>query len=98
MAPPTAKVSVTAPGPKPEFVVEHTPEEPVSPHLESAQRAGDIETFDGTLDFNAAAHDAAKADGLEAQEEVELMPQDLVVGGIAPTQYARRTYGELPEH
>jgi len=97
MAPPTAKVSVTAPGPKPEFVVEHTPEEPVSPHLESAQRAGDIETFDGTLDFNAAAHDAAKADGLEVQEEVELKPQDLVVEGLAATQYESGMFGAPPE-
>src|SRR5213080_5594938 len=97
MAPPTAKVSVTAPGPKPEFVVEHTPEEPVSPHLESAQRAGDIETFDGTLDFNAVAHSAAKADGLEVQEEVELKPQDLVVEGLAATQYESGMFGAPPE-
>src|SRR5207245_2777289 len=84
MAPPTAKVSVTAPG-------------PVSPRPQSAQRAGDIETFDGTLDFNAAAHDAAKADGLEVQEEVELKPQDLVVEGLAATQYESGMFGAPPE-
>src|SRR5437899_5793355 len=55
MAPPTAKVSVTAPGPKPEFVVEHTPEEPVAPHLQAAQRARDIGTSPGTVGFHAAA-------------------------------------------
>ena len=93
----TAKLSVTAPGPKPEFVVEHTSEEPVSPHLESAQPAGDIETFDGTLDFNAAAHDAAKAEGLEVQEEVKLKPQDLVVEGLAATQYESGTFAAPPE-
>src|SRR5207244_4393796 len=47
----------------------------------------DIETFDGTIDCNAVAHDAAKADGIEVQEEMELKPQDLVVEGLAHTQY-----------
>ncbi|HEY6159434.1 MAG TPA: tetratricopeptide repeat protein [Gemmatimonadales bacterium] len=53
----------------------------------SAPPAGEIETYDGTLDFNTVAHDAAKAEGLEVQEEVELKPQDLVVEGLAHTQY-----------
>src|SRR3989441_281216 len=73
--------------PRPEFVVEHTPEEPPAPQLEVTPRTGDIETFDGTLDFDAVAHDAAKADGLEVQEEVALKPQQLEVEGLAATQY-----------
>ena len=56
----------------------------------------DIETFDGTLDFNAVAHDAAKAAGLEVQEEVELKPQDLVVEGLAHTQYESGTFAPPP--
>jgi tetratricopeptide (TPR) repeat protein len=82
----------TAPMPRPEFVVEHTAEEPVTPQLEVKPQAGDIETFDGTLDFDAVAHDAAKAEGLEVQEEVALKPQELEVEGLAATQYESGTF------
>jgi len=70
-----------------DLVIEHAPEGPTSPRLDVKGAPTDIETFDGTLDFNAVAHNAAKADGIEVQEEVELKPQDLVVEGLAHTQY-----------
>jgi tetratricopeptide (TPR) repeat protein len=75
------------PPPQPDFVVEHVSEAPAPPVLEPSAAPSDIETFDGTLDFNALAHDAARADGLEVQEEVELKPQDLTVEGLARSQY-----------
>ena len=75
------------PHPQRDLVIEHAPEEPTSPSLDVRGTPADIETFDGTLDFNAVAHSAAKADGIEVQEEVELKPQDLVVEGLAHTQY-----------
>src|SRR5207248_8863597 len=74
------------------LVIEHASEEPTSPKLAVKGAPADIETFDGTLDFNAVAHDAAKADGIEVQEEVELKPQDLVVEGLAHTQYESGTF------
>ncbi len=75
--------------PRRDFVVEHESETRVADAVprKSAPPPGEIETYDGTLDFNSVAHDAAKADGLEVQEEVELKPQDLVVEGLAHTQY-----------
>ena len=77
------------PPPRRDFVVEHESESRVADAVptKSAPPAGEIETYDGTLDFNSVAHDAAKAEGLEVQEEVELKPQDLVVEGLAHTQY-----------
>jgi tetratricopeptide (TPR) repeat protein len=77
------------PPPRRDFVVEHESETRVAKDLPTtaASRPGEIETFDGTLDFNSVAHDAAKAEGLEVQEEVELKPQDLVVEGLARTQF-----------
>jgi len=75
--------------PRRDFVVEHESEATVADAVpvKSAPPQGEIETYDGTLDFNSVAHDAAKADGLEVQEEVELKAQDLVVEGLAHTQY-----------
>ena len=72
---------------QPDFVIEHASDGPTSPTLDVKGAPADIETFDGTIDFNAAARDAAKADGIEVQEEVQLTPQDLVVEGLAHTQY-----------
>jgi len=79
-----------------DLVIEHAPEEPTSPRLDVKGTPADIETFDGTLDFNAVAHSAAKADGIEVQEEVELKPQDLVVEGLAHTQYETGFFGTPP--
>ena len=75
--------------PRRDFVVEHESEARVADAVptKSAPPPGEIETYDGTLDFNSVAHDAAKAEGLEVTEEVELKPQDLVVEGLAHTQY-----------
>ncbi|HET7296766.1 MAG TPA: tetratricopeptide repeat protein, partial [Gemmatimonadales bacterium] len=85
----------------PALVVEHVSEGPPAPVLDVKAAPSDIETFDGTLDFNAVAHDAARADGLEVQEEVELKPQDLVVEGLARSpfdsgQFPRPAEAEAP--
>src|SRR5204863_9944214 len=79
------------------LVIDHASEEPTSPKLDVKGAPADIETFDGTLDFNAVAHSAAKADGIEVQEEVELKPQDLVVEGLAHTQYESGIFGTPSE-
>ena len=84
---PGLRDAATAAMPKADFVVEHTSVQPVTPAAAAPARTGDLETFDGTLDFNAVAHDAAKAEGLEVQEEVMLRPSDVVVEGLARTQY-----------
>src|SRR5205807_4009667 len=86
--PPPAPHPPPAP-PRRDFVVEHESEARVADAVptKSAPPPGEIETYDGTLDFNSVAHDAAKAEGLEVTEEVELKPQDLVVEGLAHTQY-----------
>ena len=84
------------PPPHQDLVIEHAPEEPTSPTLDVKGAPADIETFDGTLDFNAVAHSAAKADGIEVQEEVELKPQDLVVEGLAHTQYESGIFATPP--
>ena len=80
----------TAPLATPDFVVEHTDaSEPVTP-VAASTPSPDVETFDGALDFNAAAHSAAKAEGLEVQEDVELNSQQIEqvdVIGLARTQY-----------
>ncbi len=77
---------------KPDFVVEHTSAEPVAPAIEAARPSAELETFDGTVDFDAVAHDAAKAEGLEVQEDVVLEPQRLEVEGLARTQYESGTF------
>ena len=85
------------PQPRRDLGIEHVSEEPTSPSLDVKGAPVGIETFDGTLDFNAVAHSAAKADGIEVQEEVELKPQDLVVEGLAQTQYETGMFGAPPD-
>jgi tetratricopeptide (TPR) repeat protein len=85
------------PKPSRDLVIEHASEEPTSPTLDVKGTPADIETFDGTLDFNAVAHSAAKADGIEVQEEVELKPQDLVVEGLALTQFESGIFATPPQ-
>src|SRR2546429_8535072 len=77
------------PPPRRDFVVEHESEARVADVVpaKAAPPSGEIETYDGTLDFNSVAHDAAKAEGLEVQEEVAIKPQELEVEGLAATQY-----------
>src|SRR5439155_2681336 len=84
--------------PRRDFVVEHESETRVADAVprKSAPPPGEIETYDGTLDFNSVAHDAAKADGLEVAEEVELKPQDLVGEGLAHTQYESVPFEQPP--
>jgi len=90
-------VPETTSPPHSDLVIEHAPDEPASPTLDVRGTPADIETFDGTLDFNAVAHSAAKADGIEVQEEVELKPQDLVVEGLAHTQFEAGFIGTAPD-
>ncbi|PYO91012.1 MAG: hypothetical protein DMD66_00955 [Gemmatimonadetes bacterium] len=77
---------------KPDFAVEH--EEPESVELAKPSRPStggpDVENFDNPISFNPNAHAAAKADGLEVQEDVELNPQQIEqveIEGLARTQY-----------
>jgi tetratricopeptide (TPR) repeat protein len=49
-----------------------------------------VENTEDAISFNPGAHAAAKADGLEVQEEVELNPQEIEqveIEGLARTQY-----------
>ncbi|HYR98349.1 MAG TPA: tetratricopeptide repeat protein [Gemmatimonadales bacterium] len=85
------------PKPNRDLVIEHASEEPTSPRLDVKGTPADIETFDGTLDFNAVAHSAAKADGIEVQEEVVLKPQELVVEGLAHTQFESGIFAMPPD-
>ena len=76
-----------APRPRPDLLIEHHSEERTSTTLDARGTPKDLETFDGTMDLNAVGRDKARADGIEVQEEVELTPQDLVVEGLAHTQF-----------
>src|SRR2546426_7925384 len=67
----------TAPMAKPDLLVEHVSERPSAPDIAAAGTPQDIETFDGTIDIDAAAHSAARADGIEVQEEVVLEPREI---------------------
>jgi len=84
--------AATAPMKKPDFAVEHEEPEPVQ--LTKASRpstaAPEVENFENPISFNPNAHAAAKADGLEVQEDVELNPQQIEqveIEGLARTQY-----------
>jgi tetratricopeptide (TPR) repeat protein len=92
-----APVQAPPPPAPADFVVEHASEAPAGPALDVRGAPVDLETFDGTLDFNSVAHDAARADGLEVQQEVELKPQDLVVEGLAHSQYESGLFAPAPE-
>src|SRR5581483_7258305 len=70
-----------------DLVVEHVSEPAPGPSAGTAAGGGEIETFDGTIDFDIAAHAAAKAEGLEVQEDVELEPQPQRIEGLATTPY-----------
>ena len=76
---------------KPDFVVEHGSLAEAELPVAAPKPSNDIETFDGAIGFDAVAHDAAKAEGLEVQEDVVLKPQKLDVEGLAPTQYESGT-------
>jgi len=79
--------AATKPMAKPDFAVEH--EEPAATTL-SAAPSGEVENFENPISFNPNAHAAAKAEGLEVQEDVELNPQQIEqveIEGLARTQY-----------
>jgi tetratricopeptide (TPR) repeat protein len=89
MASPAAATAAMA---KPEFAVEHETPEPVvlrKPSRPSAA-APQVENFENPISFNPNAHAAAKAEGLEVQEDVELNSQQIEqveIEGLARTQY-----------
>jgi tetratricopeptide (TPR) repeat protein len=79
--------AATKPMTKPDFAVEH--EEREETKLASAP-SGDVENFENPISFNPNAHAAAKAEGLEVQEDVELNAQQIEqveIEGLARTQY-----------
>ena len=86
------KAAATTPMAKPDFAVDHETPEPVElkrPSRPSAS-APEVENFETPISFNPNAHAAAKADGLEVQEDVELNAQQIEqveIEGLARTQY-----------
>jgi len=87
-----APAAATAPMTKPDFAVEHETPEPVELRRPS-RRSGsvpEVENFENPISFNLNAHAAAKADGLEVQEDVELNSEQIEqveIEGLARTQY-----------
>lgn len=76
----------------PDFAVDKETVDPVElkPPVTSAAPSADVENFENAISFNPNAHAAAKADGLEVQEDVELNPQEIEqveIEGLARTQY-----------
>jgi len=81
---------------KPDFVVEQaSPPEATVPT--TATPSGDVEAFDGSIDFNAVAHQAARAEGIEVQEDVELKADAAPLEGLARTQYEGSGMLDTPE-
>src|SRR5439155_27344706 len=88
----TAPQAATASMRKPDFAVEHEEPEPVELGKGSrpSTTAPEVENFENPISFNPNAHAAAKADGLEVQEDVELNSQQIEqveIDGLARTQY-----------
>ena len=76
----------------PDFGVDKETVDPVELRPSGATKAPstDVENFESPISFNPNAHAAAKADGLEVQEDVELNPQQIEqveIEGLARTQY-----------
>lgn len=75
----------------PDFAVDKETVDPVDlKPAASATPSPDVENFENPISFNPNAHAAAKADGLEVQEDVELNPQQIEqveIEGLARTQY-----------
>jgi tetratricopeptide (TPR) repeat protein len=91
-AAPASPEAATTPMTKPDFAVEH--ETPQAVELKKPSRpsasAPEVENFENPISFNPNAHAAAKADGLEVQEDVELNSQQIEqveIEGLARTQY-----------
>jgi tetratricopeptide (TPR) repeat protein len=77
---PTKRIS------KPDFELERASAAHVGP-LAAAPPPGDLEVFDGTLNVDPSAHAAAKAEGLEVEEDIELQQDVTQLEGLARTQY-----------
>jgi tetratricopeptide (TPR) repeat protein len=90
---PPAESAQAAPAPPksaPGLEIEHEERETAHTELSAHPTPPLVENVDDSISFNPGAHAAAKADGLEFQEEVELNPQDIEqveVEGLARTQY-----------
>ena len=87
-----AATKPTATMEKPEFAVEKETPEPVTlkPPASASTLSADVENFETPISFNPNAHAAAKAEGLEVQEDVELNAQQferVEIEGLARTQY-----------
>ncbi len=84
----TADATTAAMG-RPEFEVERTSEPPLTPATEPV--TGEIETYDGAVDFNAVASDALVPDGIEIEEPPAPAPETEIetveIEGLARTQY-----------
>ena len=77
---------------KPDFAVDNETPEPITltPADKSSAPSGDIENYESPISFNPNAHAAARAEGLEVQEDVELNAQQIEqvdIEGLARTQY-----------
>ena len=81
-----ADAPTTAMG-KPDFVVERASSADVTPLAAAKQAPPDLEVFDASLDVDAGAHAAARAEGLEVEEDVELKAEPAALEGLAHTQY-----------
>ena len=84
-----AAEATTAAMNRPEFEVERASEPP--PASVTAPPAGEIETYDGTVDFNAVAAEALIPDGIQTEEPAALTPERAIekveIEGLARTQY-----------
>jgi hypothetical protein len=74
---------------RPEFEVERTSEPP--PASAAVPLAGEIEMYDGAIDFNAVASEALTPDGIQTEEPAALTPEaaneKIEIEGLARTQY-----------
>jgi len=71
---------------KPDFVLERTSEPPVTA---SSAATDEVQSYDGTVDFNAVAAEATGLEGLEVDEpDAPVKPDaEVAVEGLARTQY-----------
>src|SRR5437879_3192835 len=95
----SAKPVVTTEAPtsaidKRDFAIEHEEKAATTlkarPSASGAAQSPDVENLEQPISFNPSAHAAAKAEGLEVQEDVELNAQQIEqveIEGLARTQY-----------
>jgi tetratricopeptide (TPR) repeat protein len=90
--PVTPVIPVAPPGPPaarelPDVILDPDPVQPADLVVTAGETPSDFEVFDGTVDFSSVANSTAKADGIEIHEEIVLQPSEIVVEGLARTQY-----------